>query len=126
MGDRDPRSIREETPPVSAADRTGPLLPHDLVALQRADGDIVILSFAIPNAGVGVVLTPAESDVLQHLRDGRTNAEIAALRATSPRTVANQIASLFQKLGVSSRLELVTRPRFAPPPDRPTRPAGRR
>jgi DNA-binding NarL/FixJ family response regulator len=111
---------------VSASGRTTPLLPDDLVAFQRADGDVAILSFAIPNTSVRVVLTPAESDVLQHLRDGRTNAEIAALRATSPRTVANQIASLFQKLGVSSRLEVVTRPRFAPPLDRPKRPAGRR
>jgi DNA-binding CsgD family transcriptional regulator len=29
-----------------------------------------------------------------------------ALRGVSPRTVANQIASVFRKLGVHSRLEL--------------------
>lgn len=35
-----------------------------------------------------------------------SNAEIAERRGTSPRTVANQVASLFRKLGVASRSEL--------------------
>ncbi len=37
------------------------------------------------------------------------NAQIAAARGTATRTVANQVARLFQKLGVRSRAELVAR-----------------
>jgi DNA-binding NarL/FixJ family response regulator len=38
--------------------------------------------------------------------EGRSNAEIARDRGTCARTVANQIASMFRKLGVQSRAEL--------------------
>jgi DNA-binding CsgD family transcriptional regulator len=107
--------LSDPDPPAS------PPPPPDLVALQRADGDVVILSFTLPNGDSGA-LSPAESHVMQHLLEGRTNAEIAALRATSPRTVANQIASLFRKLGVSSRLELVATAPFVSP----SRPPGPR
>jgi DNA-binding NarL/FixJ family response regulator len=54
-------------------------------------------------------LTPAERAVTSLLLGGLSNAEIAAKRGTSERTVANQIAAIFRKLGVSSRTELVTR-----------------
>jgi DNA-binding CsgD family transcriptional regulator len=74
-------------------------------ALESDDGSVVVLSFVVAGAGRG--LTPAESEVVAHLLKGRSNAEIAALRRASERTVANQVASVFRKLGVSSRLELV-------------------
>jgi len=51
-------------------------------------------------------LGAAEREVLCHLLDGKSNAEIAHLRGTSLRTVANQIASVFRKLGVVSRAEI--------------------
>jgi DNA-binding NarL/FixJ family response regulator len=54
-------------------------------------------------------LTPSERAVTSLLLGGLSNAEIAAKRGTSERTVANQIAAIFRKLGVSSRTELVTR-----------------
>jgi len=54
-------------------------------------------------------LTPAENDVVQGLLSGRSNAEIAARRRRSPRTVANQIASIYRKLGVASRFDLAAR-----------------
>jgi DNA-binding NarL/FixJ family response regulator len=54
-------------------------------------------------------LTDAERSVLNDLLEGKTNAQIAALRMTSPRTVANQVASLFRKLSVRSRGELAAR-----------------
>jgi DNA-binding NarL/FixJ family response regulator len=53
-------------------------------------------------------LSPAESEVAALAVSGQSNAEIATFRGTSLRTTANQIASLFSKLGVHSRLELVT------------------
>jgi len=40
---------------------------------------------------------------------GESNAAIARKRRCSPRTVANQIASVLRKLGASSRYELASR-----------------
>ena len=40
---------------------------------------------------------------------GRSNGEIAAARGRSVRTIANQVAAIFRKLGVGSRLELARR-----------------
>lgn len=40
---------------------------------------------------------------------GRASAEIAAARHVSLRTIANQVASVFRKVGVKSRSELVAR-----------------
>lgn len=52
-------------------------------------------------------LTPAERSVLHLLFERLSNQEIAALRHTSVRTVANQVASIFAKLHVGSRAELL-------------------
>jgi DNA-binding CsgD family transcriptional regulator len=52
-------------------------------------------------------LTPAERAVVGRVIAGDSNVEIARLRATSPRTVANQLAAIFRKLGASSRWELM-------------------
>jgi DNA-binding CsgD family transcriptional regulator len=51
-------------------------------------------------------LSAAERDVAALILRGRDNASIANLRGTSVRTVANQVASIFNKLGVRSRAEL--------------------
>jgi len=50
--------------------------------------------------------TPAEQEVLELLRQGLSNAEIAAARGCSTRTVANQVASLLRKAGADSRRAL--------------------
>ncbi len=55
------------------------------------------------------MLTSAERSIVRAIGEGKTNAQIAALRGTSSRTVANQIARLFRKIGVASRTELVAR-----------------
>lgn len=55
------------------------------------------------------VLTEAERLVVQAVLDGRSNAAIAKARGVSPRTVANQLACAFRKLGVTSRTELAAR-----------------
>lgn len=54
-------------------------------------------------------LSPAEREVAALILHGRDNASIAALRGTSVRTTANQVASIFAKLGVRSRAELAAR-----------------
>jgi DNA-binding CsgD family transcriptional regulator len=54
-------------------------------------------------------LTESEREVCALVVDGCSNFEIARVRGTSPRTVANQIAAIYRKLGVGSRRELRAR-----------------
>lgn len=54
-------------------------------------------------------LTQAERQVVAAVLSGRTNAAIAKARRTSSRTVANQLACIYRKLGVASRWELAAR-----------------
>jgi DNA-binding NarL/FixJ family response regulator len=51
-------------------------------------------------------LTAAEREVVAGVLNGRSNAAIALARHTSTRTVANQLAGIYRKLGVASRWEL--------------------
>src|SRR5436190_13058546 len=68
-----------------------------------------VLSFDLPDEDIPASMTGAERAVLTLLLGGRSNADIARTRRTSPRTVANQIAAIYKKLGVSSRRELAVR-----------------
>lgn len=54
-------------------------------------------------------LTGAERAILLDVVSGDSNLAIAARRGTSRRTVANQIATLFDKYQVSSRVELAAK-----------------
>ena len=54
-------------------------------------------------------LTDAEREVVAHLVTGSTNSDIANRRRTSENTVANQVHSVYLKLGVHSRAELAAR-----------------
>ncbi len=51
-------------------------------------------------------LTAAEGAIVALIVEGRSTREIAALRGRSPRTIANQLASIYSKLGVQSRAGL--------------------
>lgn len=53
-------------------------------------------------------LTPRELDVLRLLVKGNTNRQAAGLLGLSVRTVENHRANLMGKLGISSRVELVS------------------
>ena len=53
------------------------------------------------------VLSPAEQSVVRMRVEGKSHAEIAAERRTSLRTVANQVAKAFHRLGVSCRSDLM-------------------
>nr|WP_255216688.1 helix-turn-helix transcriptional regulator [Pseudenhygromyxa sp. WMMC2535] len=55
------------------------------------------------------VLSESECAVSRALFAGLNNAEIAAVRGTAVKTVANQLNSAYHKLGVRSRDQLVAR-----------------
>jgi DNA-binding NarL/FixJ family response regulator len=54
-------------------------------------------------------LRPSERTIADAIVRGLSNGQIAEARGTSERTVANQVATLFQRAGVESRAELVRR-----------------
>jgi|SRR5687768_10147890 len=54
-------------------------------------------------------LSLGERDVTRLVLCGRSHDEIASHRATSRRTVANQLASAFKRIGVSGRAQLMQR-----------------
>jgi DNA-binding NarL/FixJ family response regulator len=54
-------------------------------------------------------LSDAEREIAALLIAGSTNADVAARRGTSVRTVANQVSAILRKLGVGSRSEMAAR-----------------
>ena len=64
-------------------------------------------------------LSPAEREIAKAILEGLSNREISEARGRSLNTVANQVASVFRRLGISSRAELfagVWLSAVAPPP----------
>lgn len=59
-----------------------------------------------PRPELEVRLSSAETHVAWLVCDGLSNRDIALERGTAERTVANQVASIFNKLGVCRRFEL--------------------
>ncbi len=78
--------------------------PANLEAYEIEPGKVLFVH-ALPIRTIAG-LSPAEQEVLALVLDGHDNASIAAVRRTALRTVANQLASIFRKVGVSSRAEL--------------------
>jgi DNA-binding NarL/FixJ family response regulator len=107
---------RASTPPVllmmaaRATERTelAPTLAR-LTRIKAKNERYWLVSVERPDLEFPVPLSEAEACVVRELVSGRTHAEISANRATSPRTVANQLASAFQKFGVSGRGAIVQR-----------------
>jgi DNA-binding CsgD family transcriptional regulator len=67
----------------------------------------LLVSYAPPRPAALAELTGSELSVVDLWLTGRSMRSIATERGVSRRTVANQIASAYQKLGVSSRAELL-------------------
>jgi len=73
--------------------------------LSFLEDEFVLFEFAsAPTAARR--LPPVEARVLELVLDGCSNTEIALARRRSRHTVANEVARLFRRLGVGSRLEL--------------------
>jgi len=62
---------------------------------------IVVLVKALP--GHGVLLTPRQKEVLEHIANGRTNDDIARKLVVSRRTVERHVGAILDKLGVENR-----------------------
>jgi DNA-binding NarL/FixJ family response regulator len=67
-----------------------------------------VISLPRPDLRLGEALPPAELSVVKSLIEGACYEEIAAMRGTSTRTIANQITTVFRRLKVSGRSELLT------------------
>ncbi len=53
------------------------------------------------------MLTPSESAIAELVMEGQSNKMISHIRGTTTSTVANQLASIYRKLKVFSRAELI-------------------
>lgn len=86
-----------------------------IASLEHLAPGLVVFSFPLEGERSFAELSGAEREVATLAIEGRTNAEIAQFRGSRPRTVANQMAKIFQKLGVGSRAELAARFALAVP-----------
>lgn len=91
------------TPEIRAPDGLQVRLPAAAVE------DLAVLEWPPPAPVLPPHVAPAEGEVLRLALDGLSNAEIARARRRATRTIANQVARLYRKLGVRSRLELYAR-----------------
>ena len=78
-------------------------------AAAELAGAFVIVSWPLGAGQWQRTLTAAERDIAQWVLLGESNKRIAERRGTSVRSVANQIAGIYYKLGVTSRAELAAR-----------------
>jgi DNA-binding NarL/FixJ family response regulator len=103
--------------------RHGPFRRPQGLRLEEAPSTgVLVVSFPVPRATFGELLTEAETAIARDILGGLSNAAIARKRGTAVRTIANQVASIFRKLQVRSRLELslyALAGRHAPPRDDP-------
>ncbi len=77
-----------------------------LSQFNQGSSDYLVMSFPLARPRPDPLLTSAECAVLDSAAAGRSAAEIARERRTSRRTVENQLASGYRKVGVSNRSEL--------------------
>ena len=87
------------------------LADSNLELVDRAElaEAVVTLPPAQPSEPLLEALTPREHEVLTLVADGLSNRDIAAALAISDHTVKFHLASIFGKLGVSTRTEAVQR-----------------
>jgi DNA-binding CsgD family transcriptional regulator len=87
--------------------------PHGLEAHTFTVGpdDFVVFSFPLADRVLPdhlmTLLTPAEREVANLLIGGANNSAVAKSRRRSLHTVVNQIASIYRKLNINSRSELM-------------------
>lgn len=60
-----------------------------------------------PSALLGLGLTPRQAEVVYWVAQGKSNAEIATILATSPRTIDKHMERIFARLGLENRASLI-------------------
>lgn len=81
--------------------------PARLILAQNQHFPRQTISVPRPDDELAARLSPAEYAVVRLLVEGKSYAEMAEVRRTSKRTVANQLASAFHRLRISGRAELL-------------------
>lgn len=76
-------------------------------ALGAGDKLLRVISVDRPDLHLRHRLTAAEFVVVQLFLDAHTHGDIAAIRGSRLRTIANQLASAYDRLGLSGRSELI-------------------
>lgn len=92
----------------SAASQTRQIFASETI-VDRAAGRCRVIEIPRPELGLERVFRAASLDVLRRLVEGSCYADIASVRGTSERTVANQVSAIFRRLRVSGRNELMHR-----------------
>lgn len=77
-------------------------------SLRIGEDELVVIRVPLLAADLSG-LPRAQRETAELLLAGLGNAEIARRRGRSERTVANQVAAIFRRFGVSSRAELVAK-----------------
>jgi DNA-binding NarL/FixJ family response regulator len=78
-----------------------------LTRIAHGNARYVVLTLPALELDPAGRLAPAEREICGQFLRGDTHRQIARVRGTRPRTVSNQIASIFQKLNVSGRMTLM-------------------
>jgi LuxR family maltose regulon positive regulatory protein len=83
-------------------------LPPGLTAETIEVGGETLVVFAFPGKrDAPSPLTEAEQHIVDLVLQGCTTAQIAATRGVARTTVSSQLQSIYRKLGITSRIELV-------------------
>ena len=93
--------------------------PAGGVRCPRPRPDVAVHPVALPASDPFSSLTAREREILALLTEGRSNADIAERLVLSEKTVRNHLSGIFEKLGVSNRVEAAAwaaRQRRAPLP----------
>lgn len=77
-------------------------------SIRQDSTDYWVMSYPIRRPACFGLLTSAELEVVEAVLEGLSQAVIAKRRGVKSRTVVNQIASAYRKLGVGSRGGLVS------------------
>lgn len=80
------------------------------IRLEAGSDELALLWWPLDPAPPQLApLSATEREIALLAARGLSNREIADARGRSPRTVANQLARVFRKLGVGSRVEVAAR-----------------
>ncbi|HTQ06318.1 MAG TPA: LuxR C-terminal-related transcriptional regulator [Polyangiaceae bacterium] len=84
-------------------------LPLPKARIERSEHAATVISVEFPPVQRLWPLSSSEAEILRMTLEGRSHEEIALTRRTARRTIANQLASVFRKVGVSGRTALKAR-----------------